>query len=131
MWTLIQEKKTGDISKLQELRNESNLNFEIDSPNLGKNVFFYHNNIVINPHAIVGDNCKFHGDNCIGNNGFDEKAPTLGNNVDVGYGACIIGDIEIADNVIIGANSLVNKSFNEPGVIIAGVPAKIIKRSKE
>ena len=31
MWTLIQEKKTGDISKLQELRNESNLNFEIDS----------------------------------------------------------------------------------------------------
>ena len=72
-----------------------------------------------------------HGNNCIGNNGKEVKAClTIGNNVDIGYGATIIGDIKIADNIIIGANSLVNKSFLESGVVIAGCPAKVIKKIK-
>ncbi len=85
-------------------------------------------NIVVNGYARVGKNCVLHGDNCIGNNGFDIKAPRIGNNVDIGVGAKIIGDIEIADNIIIGANSVVNKSFTEPNVIIAGVPARVIRK---
>ena len=76
----------------------------------------------------MGDNVKLHGSNCIGNNGFIDKAPKIGNNVDIGFGAILIGDIEIADDIIIGANALVNKSFLEKGVTIAGVPAKIIKK---
>ena len=69
-----------------------------------------------------------HGNNCIGNNGINlNKCPKIGNNVDIGYGATIIGDIEIADNIIIGANSLVNKSFLESNIIIAGIPARKIK----
>ena len=38
------------------------------------------------------------------------------------------GNIEIADFVIIGANSVVVKSILEPGVIVAGVPARIIRK---
>ena len=53
--------------------------------------------------------------------------PHLGNNVDIGYGAVLIGDITIADDIKIGANAVVNKSFTEPGVTIAGVPAKVVK----
>ena len=34
----------------------------------------------------------------------------------------------IADNSIVGWGSIVTKEFNEPNVIIAGIPAKIVKR---
>ena len=94
----------------------------------GKNLKIYHENIIINQYAKIGDNVTLHGNNCIGNNGTDiKKCPVIGNNVDIGYGATIIGNITIADNIIIGANSLVNKSFTEQGITIAGNPAKKIK----
>ncbi len=101
-----------------------------------KNVFgpglriWHYGNIVVNAYARVGKNCTLHGDNCIGNNGFGGKSPKIGDNVDIGVGAKIIGDIEIASNVIIGAGAVVNKSFTEEYVVIAGVPAKVVKRIK-
>ena len=95
----------------------------------GRNLRIWHGNIVINGDAVIGDNCEFHGNNCIGNKG-SGKAPILGDNVDIGYGAVIIGDIKIANNVKIGANAVVTKNIEEPGVIVAGVPAKIIKGGK-
>ena len=45
----------------------------------------------------------------------------------MGFGAVIIGKIKIADGIKIGANSVVTKSFLEPNITIAGVPAKKIK----
>ena len=92
----------------------------------GDGLKIWHGNIIINNNANLGDNVQLHGNNCIGQK--NGKAPTIGNNVDIGYGATIIGDIKIANNITIGANSLVNKEFLEEGVIIAGCPAKIIKR---
>ena len=90
---------------------------------------FHHGSIIVNPNARIGMNCRLHGNNCIGNNGKTESCPQIGNNVDIGFGAVIIGDIRIADNITIGANAVVNKSFLEPGITIAGIPAKIIKKS--
>lgn len=97
---------------------------------LGEDVVFYHRgNIIINPNARVGDGCLFHGSCCIGNSHPGEmKCPVLGKNVDVGYGAVILGDVYIADNITIGANAVVPKSFMEPGIVIAGAPAR--KKSK-
>ena len=92
----------------------------------GNNLKIYHGNIVINSKSVIGNNVIMHGNNCIGEK--NGEAPTIGNNVEIGYGAIIIGNVEIADDVIIGANSLVNKSFKEKGVVIAGCPAQIIKR---
>lgn len=43
-----------------------------------------------------------------------KKAPKIGDNVYIGPGAVLFGDIEIADNCWIGANAVVNKSFLEP-----------------
>ena len=57
--------------------------------------------------------CQLHGDNCIGNNGITLAAPRIGNRVDIGVGAKIIGNIEIADDIVIGAGAVVNKSFKE------------------
>lgn len=92
----------------------------------GKNLRIWHGNIIINGQAKIGDNVNFHGNNCIGET--KNGTPVIGNNVEIGYGATIIGNIKIADNITIGANSLVNKSFAEEGVIIAGNPAHIISK---
>ena len=54
--------------------------------------------------------------------------PVLGNHVTAYPGAIVVGDIEIADNVSIGANSFVNESFLEQGATIVGAPARIVKR---
>ncbi|MHC1757646.1 MAG: serine O-acetyltransferase [Methanosarcina sp.] len=83
--------------------------------------------IVVNKDSRVGENCRIHACTNIGS-GRDSilLAPKIGNGVYIGPGAKIFGNIEIADNIAIGANSVVNKSFYEKGISIAGVPAKKI-----
>lgn len=90
-------------------------------------IIFHSGGNVINGYAKIGKNCKIHGNNCIGNNGITSLAPQIGDNVDIGVGAKIIGDIYIADNIRIGAGAIVNKSFYEKGITIAGIPAKRVK----
>lgn len=46
----------------------------------------------------------------IGNDGVSLKAPHIGNNVEIGFGASIIGDVTITDDVKIGAGAVVVKS---------------------
>jgi serine O-acetyltransferase len=104
------------------------LGIEIGPNCFGKGLQIYHGSIIVNSLVRAGEFCVLHGGNCIGNNGFAKASPQLGNHVDVGYGATLIGDIQIADDCIIGANALVNRSFEETGRIIVGVPAKSIKK---
>lgn len=106
------------------------LGIEIGANCFGKGLNLYHSgSIIINPSVRAGANCSLHGANCIGNNGLTPTAPRLGDGVDVGYGAVIIGNITIADGVKIGANAVVNRSVTEPGCTVAGVPAKIVKHA--
>ena len=56
----------------------------------------------------------------------------IGDNVYIGPGAMLFGPIRIADEIAIGANSVVNRSFEEPGITIAGAPArKVSDRGSE
>lgn len=104
------------------------LGIEMWENNFEEGLIIYHaGNIVINRGAKVGKNCQLHGDICIGNDGKNNKCPIIGDNVDIGVGVKIIGDIKIADNIVIGAGAVVNKSFDEKGITIAGIPAKKIK----
>ena len=108
------------------------LGIEIGPNVFGKGINLYHGgSIIINPAVRAGEGCSLHGANCIGNNGLTKAVPTLGNNVDIGYGAVIIGDITIADGVKIGANAVVNRSVTEPGCTVAGVPARVVKHAAE
>lgn len=102
------------------------LGIEIAPNCFGKGLQIYHGGIIVNSSVRAGENCKLHGGNCIGNNGKTDAVPHLGNNVDIGYGAVLIGDIEIADECIIGANAVVNRSFAESCSRIVGVPAQKI-----
>jgi acetyltransferase-like isoleucine patch superfamily enzyme len=55
----------------------------------------------------------------------ERRVFVLGDNVVIGAGSVLIGPLDICDNVMIGAMSLVNKSITEPGVYV-GVPVKKI-----
>lgn len=104
------------------------LGFEITSTNICKGLTLYHNGpIVINGSSVIGENVCLHGDNCIGNDGITDECPVIGNNVDIGVGAKIIGSVHIADNVRIGAGAVVVKDINQQGAVVVGVPAKIIR----
>lgn len=89
---------------------------------------WHYGNIVINGNARIGKNCQLHGNIVIGDKGdFDNRAPVIGDNVDIGVGAKIIGPVRVADNVKIGANAVVTKSCETPSAVLIGVPAKLIK----
>lgn len=85
----------------------------------------HYGTIAINSNAQIGRNCRIHEGVNIGSSG-NEKAPKIGNNVFIGSGAKIIGDITIADGIAIGAGAIVVKSFMESNITIAGNPAKKI-----
>ena len=88
-------------------------------------------NIVVNGRSRIGENCYFHGNNCIGNDGLSSEAPRLGNNVRLGVGAKVIGDVELADNIIVAAGAVVVHSCNIKGAVLAGIPAKVVKIREE
>ena len=83
--------------------------------------------IVVNGGARIGANCRIHVDVNIGTEaGKAFAAPTIGDNCYIGPGAKIFGSIEIGPNSVIGANSVVNKSFIEGNQTLGGIPAKKI-----
>jgi serine O-acetyltransferase len=89
----------------------------------------HHGTIVVNSGARIGANCRLHVCVNIGTAaGSAEAAPTIGNNCYIGPGAKLYGPITIGDNVAIGANAVVNRSFPDGNVTLAGVPARIISR---
>ena len=85
--------------------------------------------LVVNSHAMVGKNCRIHAMVVIGATNGNPAAPIIGDNVYIGSGAKIIGDIHIANDVAIAANAVVIKSINEPGTTWGGVPAKMISHN--
>ena len=66
-----------------------------------------------------------HGHNCVGNIGGTEiGCPILGNSVELGICAKVIGNIFIADQCKIGANAVVTKTENRKKTVLLGIPAK-------
>lgn len=82
--------------------------------------------VIVTPNARVGKNCRLHACTNIGVAAGTDIAPIVGDNVYIGPGVKIFGGIRIADDIAIGANSVVNKDFTTPGITIAGVPARKI-----
>lgn len=65
----------------------------------------------------------------IGATNGEDQAAKLGDNVFIGSGAKIIGNIQIASDVAIGANAVVVNDVLEPGITVGGVPAKKISNN--
>ena len=91
----------------------------------------HYGSIIVNPKARIGRNCKIHGNCCIGSTGgYPDDSPVIGDNVDIGQGAQILGGIRIADGVKIGAGAVIVKDVIIPNVTVIGVPGKIVDQSE-
>jgi serine O-acetyltransferase len=91
---------------------------------IGKNFVIDHfDGIVVSGYAVFGDNCRIRSGVVVGLSRVDDPcAPVIGNNVDIGAGAKVLGRIRIGDNVIIGANAVVLRDVPSNSLAV-GVPA--------
>ena len=116
------------LLKFRFRRLSIRLGFDIPCNVFGPGLSIAHyGTIIVNGAARIGANCRIHAGVNIGTKaGHTFQAPKIGDNVYIGPGVKIFGPIQIASGIAIGANSVVNKSFKEPNISIAGVPAKKI-----
>lgn len=97
---------------------------------IGKHFFIDHAmGVVIGETAIVGDNCVLYQGVTLGGTGNEtgKRHPTLGNNVIVGVGAAVLGNITVGDNSKIGGGAVAVKDV-PPNCTVVGIPGRIVKR---
>ena len=116
------------INRLRLRKKQLRLGFTIPINVFGPGLSIAHyGTIVVSQDATVGNNCRLHAGVNIGASAGQAGAPCIGDNVYIGPGAILYGDIVIASNISIGANATVNKSFVKNNVVIAGTPATIVR----
>jgi serine O-acetyltransferase len=91
---------------------------------IGENFVIDHfGGIVISGYAKFGNDCRIRNGVVVGLQRVDQPcAPVIGDNVDIGAGAKVLGPIKIGNNVVIGANAVVIRDVPD-NCIAAGVPA--------
>lgn len=97
--------------------------------NIGKNFVIDHfGGIIISGYASFGDDCRIRNGVVVGLKNINQPiAPIIGNRVDIGAGAKLLGPIKIGDDVIIGANAVVISDVPNNSIAV-GVPATIKPR---
>ena len=97
---------------------------------VGRRLRFEHfGGIIISGDTVIGDDVVIRNGVTIGLKRTHEPgAPVIGNRVDIGAGAKILGRISIGDDAVIGANAVVLSDV-PPGAVAVGIPARIIQRS--
>jgi serine O-acetyltransferase len=87
--------------------------------------------IIISGDAVFGDDCIIRNGVTVGLRHTGVRgSPVIGNRVDIGAGAKILGPIHIGDDVAIGANAVVLKDVPSNSIAV-GVPARIIPQSRD
>lgn len=97
---------------------------------IGDSFFIDHGmGVVIGETTVIGNSVTLFQGVTLGGTGKEKgkRHPTLGNNIVVGVGAKVLGDIVIGDNVKIGANSVVLESV-PPDSTVVGVPGRVVKQ---
>lgn len=98
---------------------------------VGRNFVIDHfGGIIISGYAKFGDNCRIRNGVVVGLRHVEEpRAPVIGNNVDIGAGAKVLGPISIGNNVAIGANAVVITDVPDD-CVATGIPAVVKPRKK-
>ena len=98
---------------------------------IGPGLRIYHfGGIIISPSATIGRNCTLRQNVCIGTRYGKDDAPTIGDNVDFGVGAVVIGRVRIGNDVHVGANAVVLTDVPDNASAV-GVPARIVLRASK
>jgi serine O-acetyltransferase len=97
---------------------------------IGKGFFIDHGmGVVIGETAVIGDNVLLYQGVTLGGAGLEKgkRHPTIGNNVVIGAGAKILGNINVGDNSYIGANAVVIKEVPANSTVV-GVPGRVTRQ---
>lgn len=109
--------------------------YGIDLPytvQLGRRVIVEHQSgIIIHGDSVIGDDCILRQGVTLGNRYLDRPfdAPKLGERVNVGAGAKVLGAVQIGDGASIGANAVVLQDI-PAGQTAVGIPAKLLKKQR-
>lgn len=98
---------------------------------IGRRFFIDHGmGVVIGETAVVGDDVTLYQGVTLGGTGKEhgKRHPTIGDNVVVGTGARVLGNIRVGENCRIGANSVVLRSVPDNSTVV-GVPGHIVLRN--
>jgi len=97
---------------------------------IGKRFFIDHGmGVVIGETTIIGDDVLLYQGVTLGGTGLakGKRHPTIGNNVVIGGGAKVLGNITVGDNSYIGSNAVVIKDVPANSTVV-GVPGRITKQ---
>ncbi len=100
---------------------------------IGRRLFIDHGmGVVIGETSEIGDDVLIYTGVVLGGTSLEKvkRHPTIGNRVDIGSAAIILGPITVGDDSRIGANSVVINSV-PPGVTVVGVPGKVVEKKLE
>lgn len=87
--------------------------------------------IIVSGDAVFGDDCVIRNGVTVGlRNTGTRGSPVIGNRVDIGAGAKLLGPIHIGDDVAIGANAVVLKDVPSNSIAV-GVPARVLPRNRD
>ncbi len=97
---------------------------------IGRGFFIDHGmGVVIGETTVIGDNVLLYQGVTLGGTGLEKgkRHPTIGNNVVIGGGAKVLGNIVVGDNSYIGANAVVIKNVPQNSTVV-GVPGRITRQ---
>lgn len=100
---------------------------------IGDGFFIDHGmQVVIGETSVIGDNVLMYQGATLGGvgTGKGKRHPTIGNNVVIGTGAKVLGNVTVGDNVRIGANSVVIKDV-PANTTVVGVPARAVREGEK
>jgi len=120
----------GFFYRLIYTRYKYKFGFQIPfNTQIGKGLFLGHfGMIIVNGKASIGDNCNIEHGVTIGqaNRGRLKGNPVIGNNVWIGTGSVVVGNIKIGDNVLIAPNSYINRDIPSNSVVFNKSALEII-----
>ena len=108
------------------IRLQTRYNLHVPLNCIGKGVMIMHlYPLQMNFNMQIGEYCRIMpGVMILGDDSAENRAPVIGDHVTLCAGSQIFGGVQLADRITVGAGAVVNRSFTEPGITIAGVPAR-------
>ena len=96
---------------------------------LGRRVRIWHHGGIVLSAVAIGDDVQIRHNTTIGLASTDrpDEIPTVGDRVDIGCGACILGAVSVGDDCKIGANAVVIGDI-PAGSTAVGIPARVVRR---